>query len=60
MRRSRNLGEHYIKIHLLLRRFVRKQWIHEAARDERAFDKGQISGLEAKIRYAEIVNSDAL
>ena len=33
---------------------------YEAAKDEQAFVEGQISSLETKIRYAEIVNSDAV
>ncbi len=33
---------------------------YEAAKDEQAFVEGQISTLETKIRYAEIVNSDAV
>ncbi len=32
---------------------------YEAAKDEQAVE-GQISSLETKIRYAEIVNSDAV
>ena len=32
---------------------------YEAAKDEQAFVEGQISSLETKIRYAEIVDSDA-
>ena len=32
---------------------------YEAAKDEQAFVEGQISSLETKIRYAEIVNSDS-
>ena len=31
---------------------------YEAAKDEQAFVEGQISSLETKIRYAEIVNSE--
>ena len=33
---------------------------YEAAKDEQAFVEGQISSLETKIRYAEIVDSDAV
>ena len=33
---------------------------YEAAKDEQAFVEGQISTIETKIRYAEIVNSDAV
>ena len=33
---------------------------YEAAKDEQAFVEGQISSLETKIRYAEIVNSDSV
>ncbi|MCP1639833.1 transcription elongation factor GreA [Streptococcus gallinaceus] len=33
---------------------------YEAAKDEQAFVEGQISTLETKIRYAEIVDSDAV
>ncbi|MGT2800592.1 transcription elongation factor GreA [Streptococcus marmotae] len=33
---------------------------YEAAKDEQAFVEGQISMIETKIRYAEIVNSDAV
>ena len=33
---------------------------YEAAKDEQAFIEGQIQILEAKIRYAEIVDSDAV
>lgn len=33
---------------------------YEAAKDEQAFVEGQISNLENKIRYAEIVDSDAV
>ena len=33
---------------------------YEAAKDEQAFVEGQISDLETKIRYAEIVDSDAV
>lgn len=33
---------------------------YEAAKDEQAFVEGQISTIENKIRYAEIVNSDAV
>lgn len=33
---------------------------YEAAKDEQAFVEGQISSIETKIRYAEIVNSDAV
>lgn len=33
---------------------------YEAAKDEQAFVEGQISNIETKIRYAEIVNSDAV
>ena len=32
---------------------------YEAAKDEQAFVEGQISSIETKIRYAEIVNSDS-
>ena len=34
--------------------------LSEAAKDEQAFVEGQISSLETKIRYAEIVDSDAV
>ena len=33
---------------------------YEAAKDEQAFVEGQIQILETKIRYAEIVDSDAV
>ncbi|EMC49675.1 transcription elongation factor GreA [Streptococcus mutans SA38] len=33
---------------------------YEAAKDEQAFVEGQISSIETKIRYAEIVDSDAV
>ena len=33
---------------------------YEAAKDEQAFVEGQISSIETKIRYAEIVNSDSV
>lgn len=33
---------------------------YEAAKDEQAFVEGQISTIEHQIRYAEIVNSDAV
>ncbi|MCS4488846.1 transcription elongation factor GreA [Streptococcus sciuri] len=33
---------------------------YDAAKDEQAFVEGQISTLETKIRYAEIVDSDAV
>ncbi len=33
---------------------------YEAAKDEQAFVEGQISSIENKIRYAEIVDSDAV
>lgn len=33
---------------------------YEAAKDEQAFVEGQISTIETKIRYAEIVNSDSV
>lgn len=33
---------------------------YDAAKDEQAFVEGQISMLETKIRYAEIINSDAV
>ncbi|KXT75551.1 transcription elongation factor GreA [Streptococcus sp. DD12] len=33
---------------------------YEAAKDEQAFVEGQISTIETKIRYAEIVDSDAV
>ncbi|NYS48630.1 transcription elongation factor GreA [Streptococcus danieliae] len=33
---------------------------YEAAKDEQAFVEGQISDLETKIRYAEIVDSDSV
>lgn len=33
---------------------------YEAAKDEQAFVEGQISQIETKIRYAEIVDSDAV
>ena len=33
---------------------------YEAAKDEQAFVEGQISSIETKIRYSEIVNSDAV
>lgn len=33
---------------------------YDAAKDEQAFVEGQISTLETKIRYAEIIDSDAV
>ncbi|MGT2958597.1 transcription elongation factor GreA [Streptococcus bovimastitidis] len=33
---------------------------YDAAKDEQAFVEGQISTLETKIRFAEIINSDAV
>ena len=39
---------------------LRKLPEYEAAKDEQAFVEGQISSLETKIRYAEIVDSDAV
>ena len=33
---------------------------YDAAKDEQAFVEGQISTLENKLRYAEIINSDAV
>ena len=33
---------------------------YDAAKDEQAFDEGQIQILETKIRYAEIIDSDAV
>lgn len=33
---------------------------YDAAKDEQAFVEGQISTLETKLRYAEIINSDAV
>lgn len=33
---------------------------YDAAKDEQAFVEGQISTLETKLRYAEIIDSDAV